>query len=71
MLGRRKKEENVNRDFSDEFAALFERIKNLEARVEALERTLGKSPPPPPPVSAQEQKEGIVRGKTRRPFLEE
>jgi hypothetical protein len=72
MLRRRKREETPTADFSDQFAALFERVKNLEARVEALERTIGKSPaPPPPPLQQQEVKEGVVRGKTKRPFLEE
>ena len=59
MFGRKKKEETVSRDFSDEFAALFERIKNLEARVEALERTVAKSSTMPP-----ERKEGAVEERT-------
>jgi tetrahydromethanopterin S-methyltransferase subunit B len=71
MFGRKKKEEIANRDFSDEFAALFERVKNLEARVEALECTVGRSPTPLPTIPQTEQREGVVRGKTRRPFLEE
>jgi hypothetical protein len=69
---RRKKEEGVPReDFSDELAAFYERLRNLEARVEALERTVGHSPPPPPPSPKPEEKGGLVRGKTRRPFLQE
>jgi tetrahydromethanopterin S-methyltransferase subunit B len=71
MFGRKKKEEIAYRDFSDEFAMLFERVKNLEARVEALEHSVGKSSTPPLTIPQAEQREGVVRGKTRRPFLEE
>ncbi len=70
MFRRKKAEEAPREDLSDEFAALFQRVKDLEARVEALERTVGQSPVPPPPFPQPEQKGGIVRGKTRRPFAE-
>jgi hypothetical protein len=71
MFRRRKEGEAPKEDFSDELAAFFERLRNLEARVEALERTVGRSPPPPPPSPKPEEKGGLVRGKTRRPFVQE
>lgn len=67
---RRRKEEGEREDFSDEFAALLARVRDLEARVEALERTFGQPSTPPPPLP-QPPREGIQRGRTRRPYLEE
>lgn len=67
----KKKEKEETEDFSDKFAALFERVMNLERRVEALEQTVGKVALTPQSIVTQPVGEGISRGRTRRPFLEE
>ncbi len=68
MRLRKKQPESVAPDLSEQFAALYERLQELERRVEALEHTLtGQESPPVKKLEIRD----ISRGRTRKPFVDE